>query len=271
MLAPLALRAAALALAGVGITMNGWFARSLGSTDAAGYLFLAVGVAADVTALVLPTVLADLSNNQRAIVGARLANLPSGIAGRPRKGSSDDEPLNDKKNKGLSSDHRDHLNLHHRDEGQKASARRISVLAGWLVWTMTFAFALSASVGFASTNISDVTMARASRVTPQVTQAQAALADAMKARDLECKGGVGRFCRDREANVQQKQSALESALGSLSVGADPQAAAMVHLVTWVTGNRVTPGSDDIAMVRLLLLALLPQVGGILLMVAGRRA
>src|SRR5215469_14235610 len=39
-IAPVLLSTAALALAGVGITMNGWFARSLGSTDA-GWLFLA--------------------------------------------------------------------------------------------------------------------------------------------------------------------------------------------------------------------------------------
>jgi hypothetical protein len=45
LLAPLLLRIAALALAVVGITMNGWYGRSLGSSDAAGWLFLAVGVA----------------------------------------------------------------------------------------------------------------------------------------------------------------------------------------------------------------------------------
>jgi hypothetical protein len=51
------LRLTALAVAGVGITMNGWYSRSLGSTEAAGYLFLAVGVAADAVALCLPSVL----------------------------------------------------------------------------------------------------------------------------------------------------------------------------------------------------------------------
>jgi hypothetical protein len=54
------LRAAALALAGVGIAMNGWFARSLGSSDAAGWLFLAIGVAADIVALVVPSCAARL-------------------------------------------------------------------------------------------------------------------------------------------------------------------------------------------------------------------
>jgi hypothetical protein len=37
------LQIAAMALAAVGITMNGWFARSFGSTDTAGWLFLVIG------------------------------------------------------------------------------------------------------------------------------------------------------------------------------------------------------------------------------------
>jgi hypothetical protein len=37
------------------MTMNGWFARSLGSTDTAGWLFLVIGVAADLVALVMPS------------------------------------------------------------------------------------------------------------------------------------------------------------------------------------------------------------------------
>ncbi|MGA2293562.1 MAG: hypothetical protein ABSG20_34795 [Bradyrhizobium sp.] len=39
----------------VGITINGWFARSLGSSDVAGWLFLGLGVAADIAALALPS------------------------------------------------------------------------------------------------------------------------------------------------------------------------------------------------------------------------
>src|SRR5258708_10271221 len=59
-ISPILLRAAALTLAGVGIAMNGWFARSLGSSDAAGWLFLAIGVAADLLALVSPSCAARL-------------------------------------------------------------------------------------------------------------------------------------------------------------------------------------------------------------------
>ena len=82
-----------------GIAINGWFARSLGSSDAAGSLFLAIGVAADLVALVLPS--------------------------------------------------------------RAASARqRATALLGWVVWLVAFVFAVTASIGFASTNISDVTLVR---------------------------------------------------------------------------------------------------------------
>src|SRR5690348_9245971 len=121
---------AAFALAGVGIAMNGWYARSLGSTDVAGWLFLAIGIAADLVALVMPSCAARLWQ----------------------------------------------------------ARQRASSLAGWAVWVMTFVFAVMAGVGFASTNIADTTLARASRPSPAVATAQAALSDAMSARDRECKG-----------------------------------------------------------------------------------
>jgi hypothetical protein len=212
-LAPILLSIAALALAVVGITINGWFARSLGASDVAGWLFLAVGVAADLVALVMPSCAAGLW-------GA----------------------------------------------GQRATA-----LVGWAVWIMTFIFAVTAGIGFASTNISDVTTARASRVTPAVTNAQAALADAMTARDRECKGGVGKFCREREATVVERRQILDSAMASVGQTADPQSDAAIKLVTWASRGTLRPTPEDFAMLRLVLLALLPQIGGILIMVGRHSA
>src|SRR5262249_17969112 len=58
-IAPLALRVSALALAAVGLSMNAVYARSLGSSDLSGWLFLALGLAADCAALSLPTVAAS--------------------------------------------------------------------------------------------------------------------------------------------------------------------------------------------------------------------
>ncbi|HZR85405.1 MAG TPA: hypothetical protein VFB02_01315 [Bradyrhizobium sp.] len=207
LVAPTLLTIAAVALACVGITMNGWFARSLGSTDTARWLFLAVGVAADLVALVIPS----------------------------------------------------------RAAGLWRARHRASALTAWLVWAMTFAFAVTAGIGFASTNIVDVTMARASRVTPAVTAAQAALADAMTARNRECKGGVGKFCREREEVVNERQSALSVAMHSVEATADPQTHAAIQVVSWVSRGTLQPSENDFATLRLVLLALLPQIGGILLM------
>ena len=212
-LAPAILSIAAFALGAVGITINGWFARSLGASDVAGWLFLAVGVAADLVALVMPSCAAALWQ----------------------------------------------------------AGQRTTALVGWTAWLMTFVFAVTAGIGFASTNIADVTLTRASRVTPAVTMAQAALNDAMVARDRECKGGVGKFCREREAAVAERRQILDSATASVGQTADPQTDAAIKLVTWVSGGLLRPKPEDFAMLRLILLALLPQIGGILLLVGRRSA
>src|SRR3569832_590891 len=208
-LAPALLSIAALALAVVGSTINGWFARSLGSSDIAGWLFLAIGVAADLVALVMPSCAAGLWH----------------------------------------------------------SRQRATSLAGWAVWAMTFVFAVTAGIGFASVNITDVTAARAARVTTAVTAAQSALSDAMSARDRECMHGVGKFCREREAAVADRRQILDTAMASVGQAADPQTDAAIKLVAWVTHGALQPSADDFVMLRLILLALLPQIGGILLMVS----
>jgi len=207
--ASILLAAAAFALAGVGITTNGWFARSLGSSDSAGWLFLAIGVAADLAALVLPSCAAGLWHTRQ----------------------------------------------------------RATSLAGWAAWVMTFAFAVTAGIGFASVNITDVTAARATRVSPAVTAAQSALSDAMSARDRECAHGVGKFCREREAAVAERRQILDTAVASVGQTADPQNDAAIKIVAWVTHGVLRPSGDDFAMLRLVLLAMLPQIGGILLMVS----
>ena len=207
-LVPMLLSAAALGLAAAGIMMNGWFARSLGSSDIASWLFLAIGAAADLVALAMPSCAAGLWRG-----------------------------------------------------GHRATA-----LVGWAVWLMTFVFAVTSGIGFASTNIADTTLARASRVTPAVMTAQSALADAMAARDRECKGGVGKFCREREAAVAERRQILDSATTSVGQTADPQTDAAMKIVTWVSHGMLRPTAEDFAMLRLVLLAMLPQIGGILLMV-----
>lgn len=207
-MASVALALAAFGLAAVGVTMNGWFARSLGSSDIAGWLFLAIGVAADLAALAIPSCAAR----------------------------------------------------------QWQAHRRGAAAAGWLVWTATFAFAVIAGIGFASVNISDVTASRASRVTPAVEAAKAQLADAMTSRDRECAGGVGKNCRAREEAVAERRRNLDAAMHAVMQTADPQIEAASKMVAWLSFGTMHPTADDFAMLRLILLALLPQLGGILLMI-----
>jgi hypothetical protein len=197
--------AAALALAAVGMTQNGC---SLGATETAGWLFLAVGVASDMVALVMPSVAARAWQTRQ----------------------------------------------------------RATALAGRMVWLATFVFATMAGIGFASTNIADVTMARAARFTPAVTAAETALNDAMTARDRECKGGVGRYCREREQAVVDRRQALDAAMQAVAQTADPQTEEAVKLVSWLTAGAISPSENDFGMLRLALLCLLPQLAGILLMV-----
>jgi len=202
------LRGVSVALAGVGLSMNAVYAHSMGSTDVSGWLFLALGVAADSAALVLPTVAASAPDRAQRLIG-------------------------------------------------------------WMAFCAVFAFAILASVGFASTSISDVTMARNGRVTPAVTAAQAALGDAQGARDRECKSGTGKFCREREAAVASARLALEGAMASVARSADPQSAALVRIVSWTTRGTIALSESDVSVIRLILFALLPQIGGILLMVSRR--
>jgi hypothetical protein len=121
-------------------------------------------------------------------------------------------------------------------------------------------------MGFASVNIADVTQSRAGRVTPAIAATETALNDAMTARDRECKNGVGKFCRERESAVNDRRQALDSALAAVRQTADPQTEAAVRVVTWLSRGRLSPTPEDFAMLRLILLALLPQFGGILLLV-----
>ena len=87
------------------------------------------------------------------------------------------------------------------------------------------------------------------------------------ARDRECAGGVGRFCRQREDAVTERRRALEVAMRDVVQTADPQIEAATRMIAWLTAGWLKPTGDDFATVRLILLALLPQIGGVLLVVA----
>jgi hypothetical protein len=60
---------------------------------------------------------------------------------------------------------------------------------------------------------------------------------------------------------------LDAATQSVAQAADPQTVTAIKLVSWVTHGAVSPNENDFNMLRLMLLCLLPQLGGVLLLVA----
>jgi hypothetical protein len=204
-----ALGGVALVMFGTGLAINARFARSLGSTEVAGWLFLAVGVASDSAAFILPR----------------------------------------------------------QAEWLWRERRMLASLLTWALWSVTLAFALIASAGFASLNITDTTLARSMQPS---TVEEAALADARAARDRECHR-VGPVCRQREETVIERQRKLDEARAKMAAAADPQSRDTSRLIGWAISwaTPLRPTDNDLAMVRLALLTLLPQLGGLLLMVARR--
>jgi hypothetical protein len=120
-----------------------------------------------------------------------------------------------------------------------------------------------------SINIADTTMARAGRTAPAVEIAQRGLNDAKATRDRECTK-VGPICRQREDAVRDRQTELALAMTKVSAASDPQTDAATKLIRWVSRDWVRPSADDLEMLRLLLFTLIPQIGGIVLMIARLR-
>ena len=139
-------------------------------------------------------------------------------------------------------------------------------LVACLVWPILFVFALTNSLGFASVNFSETTQARVERVTPAVSDAQRRLDTLSASRVSECVKR-GDKCRQLEKDEQHALEQLREAREKVFAAADPQLASATKLIAWATLNRLHPSADDFTMLRLLLLTLLPQLGGLVLMIA----
>jgi len=154
--------------------------------------------------------------------------------------------------------------------------RPVLAVSAWATWTLAAALAALASLGFVELYTSDTAaerqagIAMSSRLGRQhedkIVAAQLAATAAAKAREAEC-AMRGPRCRDREADERVALGALAKAIAepvpnvaSISA-ADPQLQAAWRLATWF-GLKVTP--DDIFNLRLVLMAILPNVAGLLI-------
>jgi hypothetical protein len=139
-------------------------------------------------------------------------------------------------------------------------------LIGWAMWFLALCLALCGAVGFAALNIADTVAQRSERSSPAIDLGKAKLAAATAAVSAECRR-VGPLCRARQGEERQALSELTGALVAQAAVADPQVSQAVKLVTWLTPLR--PADADLAMVRLGLIVLIPQLAGLVLLVARR--
>jgi hypothetical protein len=135
-----------------------------------------------------------------------------------------------------------------------------------IVCVCLYAFALTNSLGFASLNLVESATVRSERITPAVADAQRRLDTLSASRRDECLKR-GNRCRQLEKDEQTAIESLREARREVSATADPQIASAAKLIAWTSLDRFHPSADDFAMLRLLLLTLLPQFGGLVLLVA----
>jgi hypothetical protein len=148
--------------------------------------------------------------------------------------------------------------------------------AAWATWALSLALAVLASIGFVNRHVGDAAAARqavlgtAAALMAQrdaaITTARQAVGVAAQSRQAECTIR-GPRCRALEQEEQVRLSELSAAL-ALPMPAtphvadpDPQLAGASRLATWA-GLHVS--TDDLSNLRLALMALLPNLAGLVL-------
>ena len=148
--------------------------------------------------------------------------------------------------------------------------------AAWVTWGLSLALAVLASIGFVNRHVGDAAAARqavlvsAATLTGQrdaaIATARRAVAAAAESREAECKIR-GPRCRAMEQQEQARLTELATALAlpppaaPRVAEADPQLAGALRLASWA-GIGAT--ADDLSNLRLALMALLPNLAGLVL-------
>jgi hypothetical protein len=145
-------------------------------------------------------------------------------------------------------------------------------LLAWALFAFISVFALTNSLRMASITAADQATARADRQTEGVRTANWALDVARTKRDEACGPGHGKSvaCKVRQAEVAKVEANQTQVTAKVVAQARPESADFAKLVAWVSRSAVQPGADDFSMIWLLFRTFLPQVGGLVLMIAQRR-
>ncbi len=145
------------------------------------------------------------------------------------------------------------------------------LLACSLLVLLVWPFAFTNNLRMASIVAADVTMARADRQTGATESTKTDLDRARDAQDKVCGPGQGKSkaCQLRQNEVTETKNASKDARSNVAAAAKPDSADFAKLVTWASFRRIEPKADDFDMLMLLLRTLLPQIGGLVLMLARR--
>jgi hypothetical protein len=141
-------------------------------------------------------------------------------------------------------------------------------LTACLVYPLLFCFAILNSIGWASQNLHDATTVRAERVSPQIDDALRRIAVLEASRADECKRR-GDNCRRLEKEEANARDVLSQARTQQATNADPQLNAARNLISWASAGYVQPRPEDFPNLRIFCLTLIPQIGGLILMMARR--
>jgi hypothetical protein len=125
----------------------------------------------------------------------------------------------------------------------------------------------------ASVIAADQVTARADRQTDGVRAADHALDVARTKRDEACGPGHGKSvaCKTRQAEVTKLEANQIHAMADVVTKARPESNDFAKLVAWISRGAIQPGADDFAMLWLMFRTFLPQVGGLVLMLAQKGA
>jgi hypothetical protein len=142
-------------------------------------------------------------------------------------------------------------------------------LLAWVLFAFVSVFALTNSLRMASITAADQATTRADRQTEGIRTADQALEVARKKRDDACGPGHGKSvaCKVRQAEVTKLEGNQTQATTKVVAQAKPESTDFAKLVTWASRGIVQPGADDFSMLWLLFRTFLPQVGGLVLMLA----
>ena len=147
----------------------------------------------------------------------------------------------------------------------------IGKLLAWAFLAFVAAFALTNSLRMASIGSADQAAARADRQTEGVRTADQALEAARAKRDEACGRGLGKTvaCQSRQAEVTKLEAKQTQATNKVVADAKPEGADFAKLVAWLSNGALQPGAADFDNLWLLFRTLLPQVGGLVLMLSRR--